>query len=441
MVTLNTQSSIVDYLKSIGKPSDYASRETLYKQSGLEQRLGTFAGSANQNTNLLNFLKTQSSQTSIPVPATPTSAPLTYGQPYMGGTVKFDAQTGTPLSPGQTTVVPPPPTTPTPAPTPTPVGVTPPPTYSAQDALSALGVKNYTPEQLASQALASPQFKLFQEGQGVTAQGQLAVSEAQKAELQTRFEADKTNLENKLAVSGLAFSGIRAEQVESLVNSLASSKLNIDRETAQKLLEQNQNTKEKFYDIVVDVAKQASEGKKEALSILEKQGLTIGLDGKTLVPTLAAINAVSLQESRVAKDELAQARLELSQSKDTFQREIATERLDLAYEKLKNIEDRLFTNPQFNSGAQKAGLSLQDFRGLEPDVQNFFINAPQKQVDNLAEELSNVEFGDTSIEDFNTQVDELKPASPVSSYLKDRAKAVAPAKTDKSWRNLWGFKK
>ena len=452
MAELNTKTSIVDYLKSIGKPSDYGSRETLYKQSGLEQRLGAFAGSPNQNTNLLNFLQQQTNQSTIAVPTpTPPFPTLTYGQPYMGGTVKFDAQTGAPLSQGQTTTVP------TPAPViPTTSGLSAealeieqtlgagqdttniPTTYSAADALSALGVKNYTPDELASQALGSSVFKLFQQGQEVTAQGRTAQSEAEKQDLEAKFESNKTQLEQSLAAKGLAFSGIRADQVQNLVNSLASSKLGVDRETAQRLLEQGQGAQEKFYSIATDIAKQAGEGKKEALRILEAQGLTIGLDGKTLVPTLSAERATSAEESRVVRDEIAQARLELSQSKDTFQKEIATARLDLAYEKFKNIEDRLFTNPQFNSGAQKAGLSLQDFRTLTLDTQNFFVNAPQKQIDSLSEELINVETGDTTKEEFDKLVDASKFAPEVTTYLKTRASAVAPAQTKGYWSNLWG---
>ena len=45
------------------------------------------------------------------------------------------------------------------------------------------------------------------------------------------------------------------------------------------------------------------------------QGLTIGLDGKTLVPTLSAERATSAEESRIARGEIAQARLEFRSQK------------------------------------------------------------------------------------------------------------------------------
>lgn len=88
-----TGASIVDYLKSIGQPSDYASRTVLAKQKGITN----YAGTAKQNTQLLNILRGGIVSTPIST-LTPTS-PVTFGLQY-------------PTTP---TVAP----TPTPAPTPT----------------------------------------------------------------------------------------------------------------------------------------------------------------------------------------------------------------------------------------------------------------------------------------------------------------------------------
>jgi hypothetical protein len=49
---LNTQTSIVDYLKSTGQKSDYASRSALATQYGIKN----YTGSAEQNTQLLGFV-------------------------------------------------------------------------------------------------------------------------------------------------------------------------------------------------------------------------------------------------------------------------------------------------------------------------------------------------------------------------------------------------
>ena len=66
-----TGPSIVDYLKSVGQPSDPASRATLAKQKGI----ANYTGLPEQNTSLLGILR--GSQTS-PVVATPTPTASTY---------------------------------------------------------------------------------------------------------------------------------------------------------------------------------------------------------------------------------------------------------------------------------------------------------------------------------------------------------------------------
>src|SRR3990167_791032 len=54
---LNTTSSITDYFKSIGLPSDFSTRQTVFNNLGLNKTLGQYVGSSNQNP---NFLKTVS---------------------------------------------------------------------------------------------------------------------------------------------------------------------------------------------------------------------------------------------------------------------------------------------------------------------------------------------------------------------------------------------
>ncbi len=95
-----TGSSIVDYLGSTGQANDYASRAKLAQQSGIQN----YAGTAEQNTQLLNTLRGSSA------PATQTTnTPAPYNQTPATGTT----YTGT--SP----VVTPPPVTPPPTGTPT----------------------------------------------------------------------------------------------------------------------------------------------------------------------------------------------------------------------------------------------------------------------------------------------------------------------------------
>lgn len=65
MPTLNTATSIVDFLRSQNKPSDFSSRKGLYDVQGFAGAFGDYRGTAEQNTALLNKLKT-------PAPVTPT---------------------------------------------------------------------------------------------------------------------------------------------------------------------------------------------------------------------------------------------------------------------------------------------------------------------------------------------------------------------------------
>jgi len=68
--------SIVDYLKSVGQPSDYTSRATLATQKGI----ANYTGTAEQNTQLLNLLRGSTpmvAPTTAPVTTkTPTTAPV-----------------------------------------------------------------------------------------------------------------------------------------------------------------------------------------------------------------------------------------------------------------------------------------------------------------------------------------------------------------------------
>lgn len=97
-----TGTSIVDYLKSVGKASDLTSRSALAKQNGISNYTGTVA----QNTQLLGILNK-------PVATAPVS------KPAPAVTTKQTTQTTTPATktPTQTIVTPPKTTTPVPTPT------------------------------------------------------------------------------------------------------------------------------------------------------------------------------------------------------------------------------------------------------------------------------------------------------------------------------------
>lgn len=270
---LNTTTSIVDFLKSQGKPSDFRSRETMFRESGLEDRLGTFVGSGSQNVALLRRLQTEQVKPEAPVApvAAPEVAPEVAVPPQLAGIV--------------------------------------PPGTSATDALKILGIPEVpTIEQVTQTAFESPAFKLFQEKQDVTALTQQAMAEAGKAKLETAFEADRKTLEDALGRRGLGLSGIRTSQVQALVENLAASKLGIDRALAGRLLTQNIELKEQVLKSVEEVIKSAQAGRKEAVSALKDIGLAVV--GNQVVPTLAARQAEATQERFETSQATTQARFE-----------------------------------------------------------------------------------------------------------------------------------
>lgn len=71
-MVLNTATSIVDFLKSQNKPSDFNSRQALYESSGLKDAFGDYRGTAEQNSTLLRRIQgTAQPQTQTQAPANP----------------------------------------------------------------------------------------------------------------------------------------------------------------------------------------------------------------------------------------------------------------------------------------------------------------------------------------------------------------------------------
>ena len=106
-----TGSSIVDYLKSIGQPSDIDSRIALARQKGIRH----YTGTAEQNTYLLNALRsgaaptTPTQLTTSTTPTTPTTSTLTPEQIAAGYSTipgPYNPVTGQPNAPSEIPVTP-----------------------------------------------------------------------------------------------------------------------------------------------------------------------------------------------------------------------------------------------------------------------------------------------------------------------------------------------
>lgn len=85
-----------------------------------------------------------------------------------------------------------------------------------------------------------------------------------------------------------------------------------------------------------------------------------------------------------------------------------------------------FTKTQSNKGADNAGLKLPDFKTLDPEVQNFFVNISSTQAKDITSSLEQVKKGSISTSDAKTAIDDLGLSDSISTYLKQRIDENAP---------------
>lgn len=363
MATLPSQTSITQYLSTKGQDSSYSARKKLFKDSGLADRLGEFQGTSAQNLSLLKYL--QGKETS---PLQTPNTPAPNYQPAGNG-----LETPAPV------YVPPPPTT---APVPStgqatsalgaasaPAPVT---AQSIKQGLDAVGAQaskiqegitklQNTPAgtgapiagqvvdemfpgahkseaDLLKEYMDSPEFKLFSDKQNLANMTDEAKAEALKAELETKYASDKASLEEKLAENGLAFSGIRATQVKALADSLASSILKVDRDTASKLLGADIDLRDNILKGVAEVVKRAEEKDQKAIEQLNKVGLAV-VNGQ-LVPTLEAQQKKFSQEQALATFNQRLNEFDALQKQRDEQNSIARGRMNIAYQNARTSQER-----------------------------------------------------------------------------------------------------
>lgn len=264
--------SIVDFLNSIGKPTDFKSRTSLAEQYGIKD----YRGSAEQNLNLLSILRGES-------------------------------KTATASAKDQQTKQ--------------NVGI------SASEILGS----DTTPdeEDLVNDWLSSPEGKLFLDRQELKDLDARSVREAAKAELEANYEADRAKLEQSLASRGLAFSGVRTTQVKALADALAASLLETDREYASKLLSADLDLRDAILEGVADLAADAQSGRKEAIQQLNAIGYAV-INGE-LVPTLASRSADRAEDAAARAErslQLSERRLQLAEQRDAESRNIDSDTID-----------------------------------------------------------------------------------------------------------------
>lgn len=315
---LNTSTSIVDFLKSQNKASDYTSRQSLYNSLGLNERLGDYVSSGSQNIAFLKALNTPT-QTQTVQP-TGTSIGSFQGVPIYPGDVQ--AQVNQIRQPATT-----PTTAPAPAPTPTAPSTLGTSGLTATQAAASIP-KAPSAEEVLNTVLNSSGFQNFQQRQSANTLYATGEAEAQKALLESKSAAATKDFINQMGRRGLFFSGETEGGIQALAESLATSKLGVDRALAKDLLEADFDTRDEILKQVEGIVKDAQQGRKEAISALEKVGLTV--IGDQVVPTLAARNA-----------ELAEANRQADNQRQDINQAIALEKLDLSEQAAQRAESYL----------------------------------------------------------------------------------------------------
>ena len=368
-LTLNTATSITDFLKSSGLPGDYPSRQKIYNELGFSDRLGSFVGSANQNTALLKSLSTDTNQLNTVRTLFGQKAPsLDAGDAgipgYPGvregdfvpgkGTLLPDGTfSGTALAvnpadettwpgykpPEISSVVPG--TEPPKLPTASELGI--PEAPNLQSILA--GQKPFSIEEF----MKTPAARLKLDELGAQKEGIDILS--QQKQKQTREEFGRR---------GLFFSGMREGEERGIQEAALADKLGVDRKVAGYMIDAIADAQKASIDAVEKLVKDAQTNRKDAIDRLEKIGYTVLPDG-TIAPTLEKQKFASQQEQLDINNELNQAKLELSQAKSEAAMANATQRIEIAQANLELSEARLALAQSRASGGtvteQKAALT------------------------------------------------------------------------------------
>lgn len=119
------------------------------------------------------------------------------------------------------------------------------------------------------------------------------------------------------------------------------------------------------------------------------------------------------------------------------------EKQQLEIQKLRNAnvyssnDPSRFTKTQLNVGTSRAGIPLEDFKQLDNNVKNFYIN--NKDVAEMFNEaLTSVESGAATPEEVKGNIDEMDIPDSVKTYLKGEVDGAVSAPEEPGFfKNLW----
>lgn len=86
-----------------------------------------------------------------------------------------------------------------------------------------------------------------------------------------------------------------------------------------------------------------------------------------------------------------------------------------------------FTSTQLNTGANKAALSIDAFKAMPPDVQNYFVNTSATAIEALTSLLGEVKSGTKSAAEIKSLIDSSNLTQAVKDYWAKKLAEVTPA--------------
>lgn len=338
MPLLNTSQSIVDFLKSKGfKPTAgdkyplFQERTQIYNFLGLQNKLGEFKGSGDQNiallktlsdaekragvsinpSNVFDVLKVYQKETTPPQPIKPAAIQPTIEQPAI-------------TKPALTTASFPPPLTQGSPQSQNEISQQP-------EAIKNLLQKLYQPldeETIAQQAL-----------QKIQSSAEFPLRQAQHLEekeaLKIQEQREKEDFIKNIASRGLIFSGRKTAGISQIEADTLAKMMNIDRKYALLLAQGLQSAAK-------EIAAQAQKGNELAIKSLEALGYVINPLTGNIEPTLAARKATEQEEQFKIREErlkeqfdvmqaLREATFALNTAKTQAQLQQAQQRIDALY--------------------------------------------------------------------------------------------------------------
>lgn len=208
---------------------------------------------------------------------------------------------------------------------------------------------------------------------------QQEANDAEKAGIALEGQAKKEKLISDLASRGLFFSGKRTAGLEAIDADTLAREFGVDRKFALLIAGGLESASQR-------IAKEAQQGNKDALASLRSLGFDVNPLTGAIEPTLSARRAEASEARLLAGQEATQRRFEESQA-------AAENRFKMTYDRLvKNAQESSgagFTKTQINSGAAKANLTIDNFKKLDADTQNYYISnsnaidAAKKKIDTI----------------------------------------------------------